>query len=379
MNNLEKVSVIIPVYNSEKYLKECLESVLQQSYENIEIICIDDGSTDQSLSICKKFAEKFNNITLIESNHFGQSYARNLGLEKMTGKYVMFLDSDDLLIDKAISICVDKMNLDPSIDVLYFNAERFWNNSDKYIRIYNGMPYVPNNNSILRAEDEISATFTNCAWGCYKTEIIKNNKIKFLEGYRYEDWDFTTNYLLYSKKIYWFNTVLYKYRFNDESSSIRFSNSFIQLLEVYNFVRNRFIKHNLWNNYKAISYRKIIDYSINNFFDKVLPFADNEFINLYYNLTVKIIRQDAEALFCLNDDIKYTNTYLYNRLKTFLKKDYSNFDRYQVQLKARRKENLNKMHASLNFLKKPFLFFYLYIYHLFSFMYLLAKILLRKR
>ena len=92
---MPKVSVIIPVYNVEKYLKQCLDSVVNQTLKDIEIICVNDGSTDNSLEILEEYAQKDNRIIIISQENQGQSVARNIALEKATGEYVGFVDSDD--------------------------------------------------------------------------------------------------------------------------------------------------------------------------------------------------------------------------------------------------------------------------------------------
>ena len=101
------VSVIIPVYNAEKFIKTCIDSVLAQTYTNIEIILINDGSVDYSKSICEKFANNASNIILINQQNSGVSAARNAGLKFATGKYVTFLDADDELPPNAIKQCVE--------------------------------------------------------------------------------------------------------------------------------------------------------------------------------------------------------------------------------------------------------------------------------
>ena len=92
-----KVSVIIPVYNVEKYLGECLESIIDQSLEDIEIVCVNDGSTDNSLSILESYAELDNRIKIISQENHGLAAARNTGLKNINGDYVYFIDSDDFL------------------------------------------------------------------------------------------------------------------------------------------------------------------------------------------------------------------------------------------------------------------------------------------
>lgn len=100
MNNL--VSIIIPVYNSEPYLKRCLNSVLAQSYENIEVLLIDDGATDNSSAICDKFADKDNRVKVIHQKNLGAAAARNTGLDNATGDYIMFCDSDDIVSNQWV-------------------------------------------------------------------------------------------------------------------------------------------------------------------------------------------------------------------------------------------------------------------------------------
>ena len=98
----EKVSIIIPSFNSEKYIERCILSALAQTYENIEIVIVDDGSTDKTVDICKNFAKDHENILLIKNENHGVSFSRDCGIEKATGKYVFFLDSDDTIDKTAI-------------------------------------------------------------------------------------------------------------------------------------------------------------------------------------------------------------------------------------------------------------------------------------
>lgn len=101
-NEQELISVIIPVYNVEKYLEKCLNSVINQTYKNIEIILIDDGSTDKSGTICEKFSHMYNNITMYQTKNNGAAAARNLGIRKAKGDYICFVDSDDEIKERYI-------------------------------------------------------------------------------------------------------------------------------------------------------------------------------------------------------------------------------------------------------------------------------------
>ena len=96
------ISIIVPVYNVEKYVAECIESIIKQTYQNLEILLIDDGSTDNSGKICDKYAEKDKRIKIIHKENGGVSSARNLGLDLAQGEYIAFIDSDDFVSNKYI-------------------------------------------------------------------------------------------------------------------------------------------------------------------------------------------------------------------------------------------------------------------------------------
>ena len=97
-----KISVIIPVYNVEKWLNKCVDSILSQSYENFEVILVNDGSTDKSKDICDQYLKEDNRVKVFDILNSGQSVARNIGLKEAKGDYILFIDSDDYISDKAI-------------------------------------------------------------------------------------------------------------------------------------------------------------------------------------------------------------------------------------------------------------------------------------
>ena len=119
---MPKVSVIIPVYNSEKYISECLDSVLNQTFKDIEIICIDDGSTDKSFDILNRYNIKEKRITLLTQKNLGQSVARNKALEIAKGEYIYFLDSDDYIEPNLIEECIKKLD-ETQEGLICFNTE----------------------------------------------------------------------------------------------------------------------------------------------------------------------------------------------------------------------------------------------------------------
>src|SRR5699024_7536935 len=122
-----KVSVIVPVYNSEKYLTQCIESLIEQTYDNIEIIIVNDGSTDNSGMICKDFEERDNRVKVFNIPNSGVSTARNIGIEKSKGDYITFVDSDDWVDRNMIEFAVEKITVDNSDIVMWSYLKAFKN------------------------------------------------------------------------------------------------------------------------------------------------------------------------------------------------------------------------------------------------------------
>ena len=133
--NKGKVSVIVPVYNVGKYLEECLNSIINQTYKDIEMVIVNDGSTDNSLDIIEKFKNKDNRIKLINQINKGVSVARNIGLLNSTGNYIFFVDPDDYIEIDCINKLVEKINIDRSEMVIFNYIKVFDNDLKEDIRI----------------------------------------------------------------------------------------------------------------------------------------------------------------------------------------------------------------------------------------------------
>ena len=153
ITKLEKmVSIIIPIYNVEKYLQECIESVLQQSLQDIEIICVNDGSTDNSGVILEKFAETDKRILVINQENKGVSAARNTGLRCAKGKYIYFLDSDDYLAPDALELLSSDMDA-RNLDLLLFNAKVFGEKGVEEKRVQGDISYFKRMHEYHRSID----------------------------------------------------------------------------------------------------------------------------------------------------------------------------------------------------------------------------------
>ena len=138
MNGI-KVSIIVPVYNVEKYLEKCLDSIVKQTYENIEIILVDDGSTDKSGTILDQYAEMDNRISVIHKKNEGVSTARNTGIEAARGEYICFADADDYLmpdyVEYLLTLAVDK-NADIAIKLVCVPPDMKWTSIDSLFSLF---------------------------------------------------------------------------------------------------------------------------------------------------------------------------------------------------------------------------------------------------
>lgn len=186
----ELVSVIIPVYNVEKYLRECLDSVLAQTYESYEVIMVDDGSSDSSGDICDAYEEKEAGFRVIHRENGGLSTARNTGLEEAKGKYVYFLDSDDWIEKEALSALVRKAE-ETGADFVYFDGRSF-EDSEKGYNVPQGYvrkrEYQPDSGmnafDALQKNKDFKAAVQSYFW---KKDFLDSHELRFYPGILYED------------------------------------------------------------------------------------------------------------------------------------------------------------------------------------------------
>ena len=219
----EKITVIVPVYNVEHYLDKCLDSLINQTYKNLEIIVINDGSTDNSGIICQEYAQKDNRIIYIEKENGGQSEARNMGLDRMTGSYVTFVDSDDWVELDYVEVLYNKL-IEYQADIAVGNYYSY-NEQEGifYFHIFGNSYYekVYDNVSIFENfyESEHMKNFALiCVGGkLYKSDLFR--ELRFEVGKLGEDGYLNQKIYLLAEKTIYLNAGLYAYRQREGSSS----------------------------------------------------------------------------------------------------------------------------------------------------------------
>lgn len=209
---MTKISVIIPVYNSSKYLRNCLDSLVKQSLNDIEIVVINDGSTDNSEEIIKEYSEKHSNLVLYTITNHGQSYARNYGLSKATGEYISFIDSDDYVsIDLFLEI-IKKLKR-KQYDIILFGYHAVDNNKNI---LFSKKYEVSNKNNVSDIEYLMADP---CPWNkVYKKSFLDKIKFKLPEGIIYEDYCYIPTLVKYNPSIGYVDKELYYYVYSDSST-----------------------------------------------------------------------------------------------------------------------------------------------------------------
>ncbi len=222
------VSIVVPVYNVEKYLKKCIESLIEQTYRNIEILLIDDGSTDNSGKICDNYAEQYSFIYAFHKKNSGLGLTRNYGLERIKGEYVTFVDSDDYLGSNAIKKLVAGLN-DKNVDTVIGGYSKVKDNGEiLYTREYKESIFRHESIykklfvSMLGSMPNKHDSFRPSVWNAlYSSEVIKKNSISFVSERDLisEDIVWDSEYYKFAKGIKVISSNKYFYRTNPRSLS----------------------------------------------------------------------------------------------------------------------------------------------------------------
>lgn len=337
-----KVSIIIPVYNSEKYIFKCIKSVLSQSYENIEIIVIDDGSIDSSYKILKTYqCEK---LKIIQQQNKGVSVARNIGIENSTGEFIVFVDSDDWiefdLIEKLLKAYFEEERVDLVISQI--NHEKFDIPNGKYEikELFKKLT-----KSKLKNIERINSPVAKL----YKTDIIKKYNIKFNPNTTIgEDLEFNIEYLKNIKSIYWINDKLYNYVSNPLSATKKINNKKYKELKNVNKKFEELLKQNKMTIFlaKYISLKNLYSCIKDLFKTKEEKVLIRAYLrkNLGDDLFIKILSERyPDIKFQTISSVKYKKTFSKNiKIKSNFVIKYLN---YLIRILSKRKSSLIQLVA----------------------------------
>ena len=204
---MTKISIIVPVYNIEKYLPKCLDSLLNQTFKDIEIICVNDGSTDNSSQVLADYEQKDSRIKIITQENAGVSSARNRGIEVAQSEYIMFLDGDDYYTKDACEVAYNNITTNESDIAVFGMIEKYW------LLFKNGRVNKSIKKALMTEEPDLWKFQTFCWNKIYKTDFIKRNKIVFPFGIKTsEDGIFSLICMFNKPKYSFIDKSLYVYR-----------------------------------------------------------------------------------------------------------------------------------------------------------------------
>lgn len=242
MKKKELISVVIPVYNVEEYLRECIDSVLKQTYETFEIILVDDGSTDASGAICDEYAKKDARIQVIHQKNQGLSGARNTGCTSANGKYVYFLDSDDWILPETLEELLVKAEQE-SAEAVFFDAYSFADRPEKFQveqRYLRKHAYETEEGyEVLKKLQDNGEYHSAVPLLFLKRDFLQNHKIQFESGILYEDMLYTYEVYCRAKRVAHVSKAFYqrRYRSNSIMTSRKNAKHYLSAKKVYEKVK----------------------------------------------------------------------------------------------------------------------------------------------
>lgn len=241
-----KVSIIVPVYNVEKYIEKCIMSLTAQSLDDIEIIIVDDGSTDKSISIVEEYAKNDNRIRIYKKENGGLSDARNYGLKIATGKYIAFLDSDDYVGTDLYKRMYEKAKQEQS-DIVDCNFYWTYCNQGKKDKLKKDIGEKYNGKKEMIEKARV------VAWNkLYSKELLDKAKVEFPKGLRYEDIEFFYKLVPYVEKVSFIKQPMIYYVQRKESIVNTQNEKTQDIFKVFNNVFEYYKRNLFWDKYKEV-------------------------------------------------------------------------------------------------------------------------------
>ena len=275
-----KLSIIIPTYNREEYIKRCLESALNQTYKDIEVIIVDDGSTDNTEKIIKSYKDK--RIKYFKNTNHGIGFSRNFGLDKANGDYIFFLDSDDYLDNNMAKTVIDNIK---DNDILIFDyKEIFEKNGKELINKYDEF----NNYALNKHPELINTVNLGPCNKVYKKSFLDEHKIRFPEDIKYEDTLFIIKTFKEAKKISSIGICLSNVSVHKGNETLTVDERVFDIFKVFDSIKEILKSNTYQEEYNKLLVKKITTYTVSQRTQKnkelTNKFIDEAFIYLKKNV-----------------------------------------------------------------------------------------------
>lgn len=357
---MKKISVIVPVYNVEKYLEECVDSIINQTYENLEIILVDDGSKDSSPVICDNYIEKDLRIKVVHKTNGGLSSARNTGLENATGDYIMFVDSDDILLPNSCELMLNEIESKKADYIIgnYQNCDEDGQLWDK--PVFDQEKYT---NFKLNIKDYKNSFYIMNSSACnkiYRKSFLDKLNIRFVEKVPAEDAIFTTHCFIFAKNVYYINDVMYIYRqrAGDSISTNLTFNYFKGINKAYKIIYENFKNNNELGFYRYF-YAKSMTHILYKFIDSTLLIEEEKidilssmrwFYKLSKELKVPACQESLDLIIVKIIDGEYKDVIdicrVIREVRTYMPKEIkAKMSKPQPELYSKLEESLEEIYA----------------------------------
>lgn len=307
---MKKITVIVPMYNTEKHIKKCLKSIKNQTYKNIEVFVIDDGSTDNSGKLAKKFCEKYNNFNYIYKENGGVSSARNLGLSLASGEYISFLDSDDTINKRFLEELIN--------NIKEYDSFAMVNRMYKIINLKkHKYPIKKESIGLLKSP--------SCCLKLFQKKYIDELNLKFENSSIGEDLEFTAKLLINNKNYTVVEKYLYNYYIHEKSATHKYDEHLFSLLDaidrIETYAKTRKYKDTDILEYMNISHiliglmkrvKNIKDFN-DTTIDKLINYVEKKYPNWENNrhLEEELTKEEIQYIKNLKDrNYKKINEYL---------------------------------------------------------------------
>ena len=334
-----KISVIIPIYNDEKYLGQCLDSIITQTFTDIEILCINDGSSDNTAEILEEYGKRDSRIRIFTQTHKGTSSARNVGLNHACGDYIYFADSDDY-IDRNTLETIYSITTEKDLDVLIFKLVSFDNYTDERNYHYSDMPFLAEFEdtvfSHMDIKDHLLEIDVTLYTKLFKSEVLSD--VRFEEGLIFEDNLFFIKYIFNCDRISFYDECLYNKRIHNHSIISLASKDYVDIITIFNMINDVFRQKGCYDEFKEKLFMRKIDAIYYRFELINEDYKEYFFSEIRKDYLQKRDEYESELDFSMIDE----------RSKAIFKSVLESDSSYDFEMKLK----INSMKNRLNHLKK---------------------------
>lgn len=289
---MTQVSIVLPIFNVRDYLERSLNSLLTQNFIDFEVLCVNDGSTDDSSSVIQKYVDLDSRFKRLDKPNGGLSDARNYGLKFVKSPYVMFLDSDDYFEPNMLELAMTRMTQD-KLDLVVFDYQQVFDESK--IKEHIHIPFEQNIIYDPKQDKSLFAYVNNAAWNkLYRTDIFIRNNLEYPFGYRHQDLGTTFRYLSFCKRVGFINIPLYNY-LADRPNNItqQVDKKIDHILDMVQLNINFFKEKDIFEfYYEELKYLSVINVFYS--FRKLSQLSNRKFVFSYINQTFKLLKSNFQ-------------------------------------------------------------------------------------